>query len=107
MLKRSARGHDKEGAIATQPGECAVLCPACPHKFTLPDDYKNCPIKRRFLYTLFIALDANFRLKRRKISSEIADPGLSKGWAYFVEESVFKLFLREYDSKIIQEVFFF
>jgi hypothetical protein len=37
----------------------------------------------RFLYALFIALDANFRLKRKDVSSEEKDPGLGNGWAFF------------------------
>jgi len=49
-------------------------------------------------------LDANFRLKRRRISSEATDPSLSKGWSYFVEEDMYKEFLAEFDKKIIQEV---
>lgn len=58
----------------------------------------------RYLHTLFIGLDANFRLKRRNISSSAADPSLSKGWAYFVNEDDFKEFLNEFDSLVIQEV---
>jgi hypothetical protein len=38
MLKRAGRGHDPEGVDATQPGDCAVECPACPH----PD--RNLPV---------------------------------------------------------------
>jgi hypothetical protein len=30
MLKRVMRGYDPHGVVATKPGECAVLCPACP-----------------------------------------------------------------------------
>lgn len=30
MLKRSGRGHDPGGVAGTGPGECALLCPACP-----------------------------------------------------------------------------
>jgi hypothetical protein len=43
------------------------------------------PLCYRFLYILFIALDACFRLKRRMISSEFKDPGLGTGWAYVME----------------------
>jgi hypothetical protein len=39
----------------------------------------------RFLYALFVALDANFRLKRRDVSSEEKDPGLATGWSFFGE----------------------
>jgi len=29
-LKRAGRGHKLGGAAGTQPGELAVICPACP-----------------------------------------------------------------------------
>ncbi|TDL13919.1 hypothetical protein BD410DRAFT_846516 [Rickenella mellea] len=29
-VKRSGRGHDPSGILGTQPGECAIECPACP-----------------------------------------------------------------------------
>ena len=38
----------------------------------------------RFLYSLFIAIDANFRLKNCARSSDDLDPGLHTGLAYFV-----------------------
>jgi hypothetical protein len=36
----------------------------------------------RFIYALYLALDANFRLHWKDVSSEERDPGLSKGWAF-------------------------
>jgi hypothetical protein len=57
----------------------------------------------RWLYALFLAMDANFRLCRRNKSSEQADPSLSQGWAYFVEQSGFKDVLDAYASQV-QEV---
>jgi hypothetical protein len=39
----------------------------------------------RFLYALFLALDANFRLKRKDVSSEEKDPGLGNGWAFYCD----------------------
>lgn len=62
-----------------------------------------CVLKRlfiRFLYSLFVAMDANFRLKRKNISSDAVDPGLSKGWSYFVPEIEFKQFLKVFDKAI-------
>lgn len=47
----------------------------------------------RWLYALFIAIDANFRLKRKAVSSDEVDPGLNAGWAYFVEETKYKKYL--------------
>jgi hypothetical protein len=40
-----------------------------------------------------VGLDANFKLKRKKVSSVKADPSLSLGWSYFVEDTKFKVFL--------------
>ena len=38
----------------------------------------------RFLSSLIIAMDANFRLKSRACTSDNLDPGLHTGLAYFV-----------------------
>ena len=53
----------------------------------------------RFLDALFIALDACFRLKRRNISSHSADPGLSRGYSYFVEVTKFEEHLEDYKDE--------
>lgn len=101
MLKRAGRGHDPGGIAATSPGECALLCPACPQPGkNLPPDWKDKPEEKqyvlqspakpcpklslhRFLYALFLAMDANFRLKRKDVSSEEKDPGLGDGWSFY------------------------
>ncbi|KAJ7018305.1 hypothetical protein C8F04DRAFT_1277832 [Mycena alexandri] len=94
MLKRSGRGHDTGGVKATKPGGLAIECPACPRPdVNLPDDWESAPPENRFLYCLFIALDACFRLKRRLVSSELRDPGLGTGWAYFVEQEPYREYL--------------
>ncbi|KAG1836417.1 hypothetical protein F4604DRAFT_1886055 [Suillus subluteus] len=92
MLKRSGRGHDPSGVDGTVEGECTVLCPACPHPGkNLPAGWKDAP--RQWLYGLFLAIDANFRLKRKAVSSDSVDPSLSCGWGYFVEDKAYKDFL--------------
>ncbi|KAJ7271334.1 hypothetical protein B0H12DRAFT_972467, partial [Mycena haematopus] len=86
MLKRAARGHDPDGIANTKPGECALLCPACPHPGkNLPANWKDAPDNKRFIHALYVAIDANFRLKRKDVSSESKDPGLGNGWAFFCE----------------------
>ena len=45
---------------------------------------------------MFIAIDANFRLKRRAVSNETQDPALGSGWGYFVEDSNYRVHLRKY-----------
>jgi hypothetical protein len=105
LLLRAGRAHaegpDRIGD--TKPGECALLCPACPQpEKNLPPNWKDAPaekayVTRRastletnshylsFLYAVFLAIDANFRLKRKDVSSEEKDPGLSNGWTFFGE----------------------
>ncbi|KAJ6458733.1 hypothetical protein C8R45DRAFT_1109846 [Mycena sanguinolenta] len=46
------------------------------------------------LYTIYIALDACFRLKRQLVSSELKDPDLGSGWAYMVETEPYREYLR-------------
>ncbi|KAJ7481682.1 hypothetical protein FB451DRAFT_1444162 [Mycena latifolia] len=94
MLKRAGRGHAASGAAGTAPGELAVECPACPRPgVNLPPDWESAPPEIKFLYILFLAFDACFRLKRRMISSELRDPGLGTGWAYFLEQEPYREFL--------------
>ncbi|KAJ7016361.1 hypothetical protein C8F04DRAFT_1202400 [Mycena alexandri] len=86
MLKRAARGHDPKGIVNTQPGECALLCPACPHPGkNMAPDWESTPEEHSFIHALFVAMDANFRLKRKDVSTEEKDPGLGNGWAFFCE----------------------
>ncbi|KAJ7446041.1 hypothetical protein B0H11DRAFT_2162501 [Mycena galericulata] len=95
MLKRGGRGHDPSGVFGTGSGELAVECPVCPHPgVNLPDGWENAAPEDRFIYVLFLALDACFRLKRRMISNEIKDPGLGTGWAYVMENAPYRHFLR-------------
>ncbi|KAJ7662673.1 hypothetical protein DFH06DRAFT_1325031 [Mycena polygramma] len=86
MAKRAARGHVVSGIARTAAGECALLCPACPQPGkNLPPNWRDAPEEMRFLYALFLAIDANFRLKRKDVSSEEADPGLGSGWSFFCQ----------------------
>ncbi|KAJ7729133.1 hypothetical protein B0H14DRAFT_3518394 [Mycena olivaceomarginata] len=69
---------------------CAVVSGVPQPGKNLPVDgsWRNVPRERRFLYALFLAIDANFRMKRRDVSSEEEDPSLGDGVAFFarVEE---------------------
>lgn len=111
MLKRAARAHSKDGVEGTKPGELALLCPACPQPdYNLPNGWETAEPQKRcsgfffsphlcynschhlcsWLYALFLGIDANFRLKRKKVSSEERDPSLGGGWSFFVEEKNYK-----------------
>ncbi|KAF9457802.1 hypothetical protein BDZ94DRAFT_1285142 [Collybia nuda] len=94
MLKQTGRGHDPAGVLSTQPGQCALLCPACPQPgVNLPPDWESVPDKESWKYTLFLAIDANFKLQRKRVSSEERDPSLGSGWAFFVDEGKYKEYL--------------
>ncbi|KAJ3722200.1 hypothetical protein C8R42DRAFT_641636 [Lentinula raphanica] len=91
MAKRSGRGNDAERSLAeTRSGEMGMKCPACPRPdVNLPSNWKDAPPKRRYLYWIFFAIDACFRLKRRLVSSEAQDPDLDVGGSYFTEDGQF------------------
>ncbi|KAK7025934.1 hypothetical protein VNI00_015849 [Paramarasmius palmivorus] len=99
-LKRGGRGNDGIRAIEqTTPGELAVLCPACPREsVNLPENWMRADRKKRFLYTLFLAVDACFRLKRKMVSSEVLDPGFGTGWSYMVPDEPYRRYLLEMTS---------
>ncbi|KAJ8694301.1 hypothetical protein PTI98_009225 [Pleurotus ostreatus] len=104
LLKRSGRGHEPSGVSGTIEGECAVLCPACPHPGkNLPANWEKAGDTSRWVYSLFLAIDANFRLKRLSASNDTRDPSLNRGSAYFVEEVQYKDFLSKHRTKKPQE----
>ncbi|KAF7353185.1 CxC2 domain-containing protein [Mycena sanguinolenta] len=95
-LKRGGMANDPDRTAAeTHEGELAVECIACPKAgVNLPDGWRDAPPEKRFLYMLFLAIDACFRLKRKKISSWAADPSLQDGWAYFVRSGPYLEFVK-------------
>ncbi|KAF8997031.1 hypothetical protein BDZ89DRAFT_970727, partial [Hymenopellis radicata] len=75
-LRRSGLGHTADGIAGAKWGSTAVRCWACPWEgVNLPEDWKNAsPEERlRFLFMLFLALDANFRMRTRKKYVILAD----------------------------------
>ncbi|KAJ6483477.1 hypothetical protein C8R47DRAFT_1217563 [Mycena vitilis] len=83
-LKRRKRGHRKGGAKGTKQGELVLECRACPRPgWNLPENWEEIDPIYRFIYFMFLAQDANFRLSNRSVSSEIADPIMGDGWGYF------------------------
>ncbi|KAF6741966.1 hypothetical protein DFP72DRAFT_994725 [Ephemerocybe angulata] len=102
LLKRNQRGHDPiRGAADTKEGECAVLCPPCPHPgINMPEGWEDEPEETRYIHALNLALDACFRLKRKHVSSETADPGLSRGFSYFVKQGKFADYLQKHEDEV-------
>ncbi|SJL07092.1 uncharacterized protein ARMOST_10435 [Armillaria ostoyae] len=102
-LKRFGRGHEQGHIEKTQPGELVLRCLACPHPhLNLPDGWLH-NLQKRWLYHLFIAVDANFHLCCLNVSDEFNDPSLNQGYAYFVEEEGFKTHLEKYGDVIPEE----
>lgn len=87
MCKRAGRGHDEGGVKATGQAEIALECRACPQPDkNLPEEWEQGDPKLAFLFRLFLAGDANFRVKNNLVSSDARDPTLGQGWAYFVSK---------------------
>lgn len=122
MLKKAGRGHEPGGVDGTQPGELCTRCPACPRPgYNIPDNWEtvsdelkwvvrlNCVVTftyfhGRYLYMQFIAIDANFRLKRRAISTYERDPALGSGWGFFVEGPPYREYVLQHaDQEDVRE----
>ncbi|KAJ7787842.1 hypothetical protein B0H14DRAFT_3505052 [Mycena olivaceomarginata] len=85
--KHAKCGHFADGVRGTKQGELALACRACPQVgWNLPEGWEKAPPAFKFIYFLFLAQDANFRLNNRSVSSEAVDPILGDGWGYFVKQ---------------------
>ncbi|KAF9471339.1 hypothetical protein BDN70DRAFT_909381 [Pholiota conissans] len=85
MLKWAGVAHQDGGISSIQPGQLAVRCPSCPHPgINLVSGWNHVPDELKFLFTMIICMDANFRLKNQLVSNYSQDPGLGIGWAYMV-----------------------
>ena len=110
-LKRSAAGHSSVAIDSLADGVLAIECPACPHPGrNLPQGWENAADDKayehfyphttspndlfRWLYSLFLAMDANFRLKLK--SRGIQDPELGSGLTYFVNNEKFDSHLQNH-----------
>ncbi|KAG2051169.1 hypothetical protein BDR06DRAFT_983690 [Suillus hirtellus] len=97
MLKQFGHGHETSGVEGTSQGECVIICPACPQPgINLPNGWEHATKDKWWLYATFVTIDANFHLRRHNVSTDDADPSLSKGWSYFVEEADYKSYLAEH-----------
>ncbi|KAK0502087.1 hypothetical protein EDD18DRAFT_1100581 [Armillaria luteobubalina] len=102
LLKRAGIGNDLGGWKAAKPGSCAVECLACPRPGVNIPERVDPDGPNAWEDTLYIGMDANFRLERFNVSSEDKDPGLSKGLTYFVDTKIFRKHLKDFDKRIIQ-----
>ncbi|TFY75854.1 hypothetical protein EWM64_g8158 [Hericium alpestre] len=98
MAKWAGRGHDPMGMKGTSQGKCVVECPWCPQPGrNLPDNWQDVPEEMKWLYALILAIDANFKMKRKQ--KKDTQKELGSGWAYFVEESSYQRYLENYTDQ--------
>ncbi|KAK0433276.1 hypothetical protein EV421DRAFT_1741723 [Armillaria borealis] len=75
-----------------------MSCPRPGVNMSTPTDETKSYVNR-----LFLGVDANFRLVWLNVSSDICDPGLNHGFAYFMEESAFQSHLAQFHDKLPTE----
>jgi hypothetical protein len=56
--------------------------------------FTNHDLNYRYIYTQFLAVDGNFKLRLKERG--IVDLELAPGWAYFVEEEKYQAFIKDY-----------
>ncbi|KAF9472822.1 hypothetical protein BDN70DRAFT_818093, partial [Pholiota conissans] len=94
MLKWAGVPHQIGGVSAIQPGQLAVRCPSCPYPgINLPGGWEHVSEELRFLYMVFICMDANFRLKNQLVSNYSQDPGQGIGWSYMVPRKPYEAYV--------------
>ncbi|KDR65401.1 hypothetical protein GALMADRAFT_81900, partial [Galerina marginata CBS 339.88] len=94
LLKWGGRAHEPSGAAGTKTGELALICPSCPIPgINLPLGWEDEPLATKFLYLMFLCMDANFRLKNQIVSNYSQDPGLGIGWAYLVPREPYESYV--------------
>ena len=110
MLKRAGRGQDLSGISGTKQGELvqnAQLVPIQGRTYLMDGSSMSRHRKfrslvflhisnevYRYLYNMYLAVDANFKLKGK--SRGISDIELMPGWGLFVEEEPYQCYLENY-----------
>ncbi|KAL1666291.1 hypothetical protein GGF50DRAFT_125801 [Schizophyllum commune] len=101
LLKRGGRAHENNGVETTENGQLALRCPACPQPGrNLPLNWESAAVADSFLYRLYLAQDANFRLQNTTASSEARDPPLGDGWAYFVPRGPYLDYIKRFVDEV-------
>lgn len=97
-LKCAGVGHKEGGVENLDAGELAVECPAAPLVGkNIPDDWQELYKDKPHLRAQYVALDANFRLKRkdREVRNE---PSLTANSGYFVDPQLFAQELQRFQD---------
>ncbi|KAJ7285548.1 hypothetical protein C8J57DRAFT_1215958 [Mycena rebaudengoi] len=90
-LKRAGCGHIEDGVANIAQGQLRLDCRACPQLgWNLDEGWEKVPAFYKYIYFLFLAQDANFRLSNQNVSSEAVDPILYDGCGYFCNQVEYK-----------------
>ncbi|KAJ7352102.1 hypothetical protein DFH08DRAFT_805383 [Mycena albidolilacea] len=85
-LKHGGMGNNPNCHMAEmRDGELAIDC--------LSFSKARVNLPEGFLYCIFFVIDVCFRLKRKKISSWLADPNIQDGWPYFTRSGPYMEFV--------------
>jgi hypothetical protein len=76
----------------------SVRCSAQHPGKNLPEDgsWRNAPREKCFLFVLFLALDTNFWMKRKDVSTKADDPSLGDGIAFFSQVDAYMKHLKDH-----------
>ncbi|EIM79073.1 uncharacterized protein STEHIDRAFT_69945, partial [Stereum hirsutum FP-91666 SS1] len=87
--KRAGRAYEEGGMETTADGELCPKCPACPIPLVnIPANYLDAPPDKKWLYTFFVAIDGNFKLKRKNHTFD--DIHFSPGKGCFVDDGKYR-----------------
>ncbi|GBE80334.1 hypothetical protein SCP_0300490 [Sparassis crispa] len=97
MAKCAGHSYDSGSISSTNPGALAVQCRACLHSgINLSDRWKDSSSADRWLYTLFISHEANFRLSNCVHACDQRDLWLAPGMVYFVHNEQYADFIKNF-----------
>ncbi|KAF5344859.1 hypothetical protein D9756_011191 [Leucocoprinus leucothites] len=94
--------HDIDQVLAhRRKNSLAVYCPACPEIGLNVDEnvVRLAYETEMHLYTLFLSLDGNYRLQRKRKNNDPHDSALNAGHAYFVESNAFKQHMMQVEKE--------
>ncbi|KAK0440544.1 hypothetical protein EV421DRAFT_1737210 [Armillaria borealis] len=88
------------GQLPVPAGALAVKCPACPWPGINLDEGWERDTVNPWKYSLFLTIDANFRLVQFVVSNAARDPSLVNGAGFVVAQDDFRKHVAEYGKRI-------
>ncbi|KAH8802319.1 hypothetical protein DL96DRAFT_1718947 [Flagelloscypha sp. PMI_526] len=99
--KRAGYGCGNRSLSRMAAGSCAVECWACPQEGkNLPLGWEEVSPEYKFLFMLFLSLDANFRLKNKLRENAHDDPAIVDGVGYFVMRELYNAYVLKHAGTV-------